>query len=63
MNQIIVDKLALILEQEICPTHEKSASIKGVNSVIVIEDYCCEEFYKYLQKRLQEEIDRLTYSI
>lgn len=58
MNQIVTNRIIKELENEVCETHGKSANLKGVRGVIVPSGYCCKEFYNYLAKRIQEELDQ-----
>ena len=61
MNKVFLNKVIDKVKFEKCPKHDKVASFQVADGVVIIGDYCCSAFYKFLTERIQEEIDKQTY--
>ena len=60
MNQILTDRIIKKLSEEKCPKHNQNAEFEGKGGVIVIKKFCCDEFYNFISKRIQEELSDLS---
>lgn len=57
MEKYKIERIVHKIEDEKCSVHQKTASFEVHDGGVIIKEFCCSDFYKYLQKRFQEELD------
>lgn len=57
MDKHLIEKIINKVKDEKCPVHQKASSFEIYDGAVIVKNYCCSDFYKHLQKRIQEEMD------
>jgi hypothetical protein len=57
MEKNHIERMVSKIKNRKCSVHQKKATFEIHNGGVIIQNYCCSDFYEELQKRFQEELD------